>query len=258
MFLNIAAYQFALLSDLSTMRLDLLDYTKTHDLKGTILISPEGINAFVSGQEGIIRELLMRIRSYPGLENFTPKESYSDTQPFSRMLVKIKKEIISFGVPQANPLHIHTKRISAQELKRWYDEQRDFILLDTRNDFEIEIGAFKNTTNLKLHSFKDFIQAIEKKLPEWRNKPIVTVCTGGIRCEKAAPFMNLLGFTRVYQLNGGILKYFEAYGSKHYNGDCFVFDKRVALNPELKPSGHAQCFNCQTVLSNENVSCPTC
>jgi UPF0176 protein len=111
--------------------------------------------------------------------------------------------------------------------------------------------------NLNLHSFKDFIEAVQAKLPEWQNKTIVSVCTGGIRCEKAAPFMNLVGFKHVYQLDGGILKYFEECGGEHYEGDCFVFDKRVALTPELKPSGHVQCFDCRGV-SEPEVTCQTC
>ncbi len=257
MFLNIAAYHFAHLKDLQPKKAELLELARRNDLKGTILLTPEGINAFIAGTEAGVRELLEKIRTYEGLETLETKDSWSDEQPFNRMLVKIKKETIAFGVNKANPLETHAERIAPKELKAWYDEGKDFIMLDTRNDFEIEVGAFKNAVNLNLHTFKDFIDAVQAKLPEWQNKTIVSVCTGGIRCEKAAPFMNMVGFKNVYQLDGGILKYFEECGGEHYDGDCFVFDKRVALTPELKPSGHVMCFDCRGVSESE-VACQTC
>ncbi|MBL4818011.1 MAG: sulfurtransferase [Deltaproteobacteria bacterium] len=241
MYLNIAAYHFAPLKNLPEMRVKLLAQAKELGLKGTILLTPEGINCFITGSKDAIAALLKTIRSYPELSEFKTKESWADTQPFNRMLVKIKKETISFGIPNATPLKTEAARITPKELKDWYDKNKDFVLLDTRNNFEIEVGAFKNTEHLNMKSFKDFIKAARNKLPEWKDKTIVSVCTGGIRCEKAAPFMNLLGYKNVYQLEGGILKYFEECGSEHYDGDCFVFDKRVALDPELKPSGHGMC-----------------
>ncbi|MES2503475.1 MAG: rhodanese-like domain-containing protein [Myxococcota bacterium] len=258
MFLNIAAYQFAHLNNREALQSELLTFATERSLKGTILLAPEGINLFVAGEELSVRELLTLIKKLPGLGDLTAKESWSATQPFTRMLVRLKKETIAFGVEKANPLHTQAGRISAKELKAWYDSDKDFILLDTRNEFEIEVGAFKNTQHLNMHTFKDFIQGIEEKLPEWRTKPIVTVCTGGIRCEKAAPFMNMLGFENVQQLDGGILKYFEECGSEHYQGDCFVFDKRVALNAELEPTGHGLCWDCQAVLEHPRAKCPRC
>ena len=160
------------------------------------------------------------------------KRSMSDEIPFNRMLVKLKKEIITFHQPDFERTAHSAPQLPASELKKWYDEGREFIIVDTRNDFEYRVGTFRNAVNLKLHSFGDFAAATEQ-LKNYRDVPIVTFCTGGIRCEKAAPFMAGQGFSQVYQLEGGILKYFEECGAAHYDGECFVFDKRVALDGEL-------------------------
>jgi len=258
MFTNIAGYQFAHLSDLPAMRQNLLDCCTKQSLKGTILVSPEGINAFLAGTQTAIDTILETIRSYPELENFTVKESFSEKQPFTRMLVRLKKEIISFGVEQASPLYHEAPRLSAQQLKEWLDSGKEVVLLDTRNRFEVDLGTFNQAEHLDITTFRQFADKVEAKKSEWLNKPIVTFCTGGVRCEKAAPFMNLAGFENVYQLDGGILKYFEECGGEHYTGDCFVFDQRVALNPSLQPSGLALCYECRGVLNHPGESCLQC
>ena len=258
MIVNIAGYQFAHLTDLPAMRQKLLDCCLEQELKGTILVSPEGLNAFLAGTRGSIDSILSLIRSYPELSEFAVKESFSDKQPFTRMLVRLKKEIISFGVDQASPLYHEAPRISAQQLKTWLDQGKEIILLDTRNDFEVWLGTFNQAEHFHLKSFRGFIDAAEAKKSEWKNKTIITFCTGGVRCEKAAPFMNMLGYQDVYQLDGGILKYFETCGGEHYQGDCFVFDKRVALTPELKPSGHGLCYSCQAVFPHPGAPCLDC
>jgi UPF0176 protein len=194
------------------------------------------------------------------------KRSWSDEMPFNRMLVKLKKEIITFHQPGFDRTAHPAPQLPASELKKWYDEGREFVIVDTRNDFEFRVGTFKNAVNLQLNTFGDFAAAT-KQLESYRDIPIVTFCTGGIRCEKAAPYMAGEGFNQVYQLQGGILKYFEECGDTHYDGECFVFDKRVALDGELKPTATNICFACRTVLTPEEqtspdyvvgVSCPHC
>jgi predicted sulfurtransferase len=258
MFINIAGYHFAHLQDLPAMREQLLERCLELHLKGTILVSPEGLNAFLAGTREAIDDILILIRNIPGLENFSVKESLSENQPFRRMLVRLKKEIIAFGIEKANPLYNDAPRVSPQQLKEWLDQGKDLILLDTRNDFEVDLGTFENAQHFNLKTFKGFIDAAAAQKDTWENKTIVTFCTGGVRCEKAAPFMNMVGYKDVYQLDGGILKYFEECGSAHYAGDCFVFDKRVALTPELKPSGHGLCYTCQAVLPHSGAPCPKC
>lgn len=258
MFINISGYHFAHLNDLPAIRERLLERCLEQNLKGTILVTPEGLNAFLAGTREAIDSALELIRNIPGLETFSVKESLSEKQPFRRMLVRLKKEVIAFGIDKANPLYNDAPRLPAKQLKEWLDQGKELILLDTRNDFEVDLGTFENAEHFNLKTFKGFIDAVAAQKDTWENKTIVTFCTGGVRCEKAAPFMNMLGYKDVYQLDGGILKYFEECGSDHYAGDCFVFDQRVALTPELKPSGHGLCFDCQTVLPHPGAPCPKC
>jgi len=264
---NIAAYQFVSLSDLDRLRPELLAVCQEQGLRGTILLSPEGINLFLAGSREGIDAFLQHVRGIPGLEGLPVKESYSEKIPFNRMLVKIKAEIIAFGVAGIEPGHYTSRRISPHDLKQWLDEGRPVTLLDTRNRFEVRTGTFQNAIEIQVDDFRHFPEAVEQLPEELKQQPVVTFCTGGIRCEKAAPFLERAGFQDVYQLDGGILKYFEECGGAHYNGDCFVFDQRVALNPELKQCDWAQCYACQSVLSVEEqqsplyrpgLSCPNC
>ena len=264
---NIAAYKFVALADLGRLRTELKQLCLKEELRGTILLSEEGINMFVAGSRAGIDALLQRVRATPGLEQLEVKESYNDELPFNRMLVKIKREIIAFGVDGIDPREYSSKRVTAEELKAWLDEGRPVTLLDTRNDFEVKAGTFKNAVPIGVDDFRSFPQAVRDLPEEMKEQPIVTFCTGGIRCEKAAPFMEQAGFQNVSQLYGGILKYFEQCGGEHYEGDCFVFDKRVALNASLAESNLALCFVCQRILSpedqaspqyQEGVSCPHC
>lgn len=264
---NIAAYHFAPLSGLPELRSELFALCKANQLRGTILLSPEGVNVFAAGQREGIDALVTRLRAIPGVEQIEVKESFSADRPFNRMLVKIKKEIIAFGVDGIEPGRYTSRRLEARDLKRWLDEGRPVTLLDTRNTFEVNAGTFANAVAIGVDDFRDFPAAVERLPDELKRQPIVTFCTGGIRCEKAAPFMERAGFSDIYQLHGGILKYFEECGGAHYDGDCFVFDKRVALNAKLEASGLGQCFACQAILSAdelrspkyvEGVSCPRC
>ena len=266
-FTNIAAYKFASLSDLKPLRERLIELCKSWRLKGTILLSGEGINLFVAGGAAEIERLLSELRAVPGLADLEPKVSESDDQPFHRMLVKIKKEIIAFGVEGIDPVHRPAPKLSARELKRWLDEGRPVTLLDTRNDYEIQLGTFQRAMTLDIDHFRQFPEAVRKLPMEMKQQPIVMFCTGGIRCEKAGPFMEREGFEKIFQLDGGILKYFEECGGAHYDGECFVFDQRVGVDPSLHESEMAQCYACQTPLSPEDQlderfvegkSCPYC
>jgi UPF0176 protein len=264
---NIAAYKFLPLSALRERRARLLAQCKAWDLKGTILLSPEGINLFVAGPAEKIDLLLSELRSWPGLQDLQAKVSENELRPFRRMLVRIKKEIIAFGVEGINPAQRTSPKLAPQELKRWLDEGRPITLLDTRNEYEVKLGTFKNAQRLGIHHFREFPEAVEKLPAEMKEQPIVMFCTGGIRCEKAGPFMERQGFKAVFQLDGGILKYFEECGGAHYEGECFVFDQRVGLDPSLHETESAQCFNCRTPLSDVDQrhehfvagqSCPYC
>ncbi len=264
---NISCYQFATLTGLKDLRARLLATCKERGLKGTILLSPEGINMFVAGGREEIDTLVDELRAIPGLEGLKPKYSESAEQPFRRMLVRLKKEIIAFGVEGIEPARHTSPRIEAKELKRWLDEGRPVVLYDTRNDYEVKLGTFKGALTAGIDHFRDFPAAVAKLPPELKKAPIVTFCTGGIRCEKAAPFMEREGFEQIWQLEGGILKYFEECGGAHYDGECFVFDQRVGVDPALSETESAQCFVCQTPLSAEDqedpryvshVSCPYC
>jgi UPF0176 protein len=264
---NIAAYKFATLTDLRSLRARLLALCKSWELKGTILLSVEGINLFVAGKAESIEKLLAELRGLPGLEDLTPKYSETEHQPFTRMLVRLKKEIIAFGVPGIEPAKRTSPKLKAQELKQWLDEGRPVTLLDTRNDYEVKLGTFKNALPIGVDHFRDFPAAVAKLPESLKEQPIVMFCTGGIRCEKAGPFMEKQGFKKIFQLDGGILKYFEECGGAHYDGECFVFDQRVGLDPSLQETDSTQCFRCQTPLSEADQqderyvpgqSCPFC
>ena len=264
---NIAAYRFAPLHELQSLRTELLAFCGARQLRGTILLSTEGINLFVAGDGAAIESLLSRLRAIPGLEPLTAKYSYTATQPFRRMLVRIKREIIAFGVPGIDPAKRTSPKIAPRELKQWLDEGRKVTLLDTRNDYEVKLGTFENAIPAGVDHFRDFPAAVAKLPEELKNETIVMFCTGGIRCEKAGPYMESQGFRKVLQLDGGILKYFEDCNGAHYKGDCFVFDQRVGVDPSLQMSDAAQCFKCLSPLTADEQrdpryvpgqSCPWC
>lgn len=254
--LNISTYKFVSLDRLPQRQVQLKSLADSLSLKGTILLSPEGINMFLAGEPKQIQAFFDELRKDPLFADIQPKESYSEGRPFRRMLVRLKKEIIAFGIKEIAPERETSPKLSARELKKWLDEGRPIRLLDTRNDYEIELGTFKHAEHLNIHHFREFPSAIAKLPEEAKEQPIVMFCTGGIRCEKAGPLMEQAGFKHVYQLNGGILKYFEEVGSDHWEGACFVFDGRVALDPKLQPTGNQLCFACQAVLSVDDLKSP--
>lgn len=264
---NIAAYHFHPLDHLQHHRESLRDLCRQSDLKGTILLSREGINMFIAGSHDAVDRVLDAVRSIPGFEHLPVKESHTDYQPFNRMLVKIKQEIIPVGCPDIEPDPTASPKLAPKELKRWLDENRQVALLDTRNDYEVSLGTFQGAIDLNLKNFREFPAAAAALPDEIKKQPVVMFCTGGIRCEKIGPYMKGLGFEKIYQLDGGILKYFEECQQDHYDGTCFVFDQRVAVDPSLAPTDLYECFACKHVLSaedcaspkyREGVSCPYC
>ncbi len=264
---NIAAYRFAPLADLAALRAELLALCRSHQLRGTILLSTEGINLFVAGGEQGIDALLQRLRAIPVLAGLEVKSSHTAHQPFRRMLVRIKKEIIAFGVPGIDPARRTSPKLPPRQLKAWLDEGRPVTLLDTRNDYEVKLGTFHNALAAGVDHFRDFPAAVSRLPEALKEQTIVMFCTGGIRCEKAGPYMESQGFRNVLQLEGGILKYFEECGGAHYRGECFVFDQRVGVDPTLHETDAAQCFNCLSPLTAAEQqdpryvpgsSCPWC
>ena len=253
---NLAAYRFVELAGLKELREELIALCKGVGLKGTILLSVEGVNLFVAGTEEAVAKLMARLREIPGLGDFEGKVSESEDQPFRRMLVRIKKEIISFGVAGVEPGKRTSPKLKAQELKQWLDEGRKVTLLDTRNDYEVKLGTFKGAVVPDIRTFREFPKAVRELPEEMKDDTVVMFCTGGIRCEKAGPFMEMEGFKNIYQLDGGILKYFEECGGEYYDGECFVFDQRVGVDPALQETDTAVCYACQAPLSAEDQEDP--
>jgi UPF0176 protein len=233
-YLNLAFYRFARLEDPMEYRRVFRDYCAGKAFRGTLLISHEGLNGMLSGEEAALREFQAFILEMEPFQGIEFKESWSGGITFPRMLVKIKKEIIPLGLPELDPAVKTGERLKPLELKNWLDEARDFILVDTRNDYEVDYGTFKKAVTFDLKNFRDFPQYLDQLPEEAKAKPVVMFCTGGIRCEKATAVAMERGFTEVYQLDGGILKYFEECGDEHYQGQCFVFDRRIAVDSKLQ------------------------
>ena len=245
------------------------DLLKSHGQRlgmcGTILVSPEGINGFVAAQQPQANEFKEILAGIPGLEALEYKETFSKEVPFRRFFVKIKKEIISLGYEAADPRVRTGKRLEPEELSRWYQEGKPFVIVDTRNDYEVKLGTFERALDLDMKSFREFPEKL--KAQNLGEVPVVMFCTGGIRCEKATAVALDQGIQDVYQLEGGILRYFEKMGGAHYKGDCFVFDRRVTLRPDLTQGDAAMCFACRTALRTVDLqsekyvfekSCPHC
>jgi predicted sulfurtransferase len=266
-FVNISGYRFVAIPDRVEMRYPLRDFCVELGLKGTILLSGEGINFFLAGSEEATDQFLARLDEDERFRDIPLKVSRSDEQPFNRMLVRLKREIISIGLDEVKPAEFTGPNISPREFKEWLDEGREVAILDTRNDYELRMGKFDGAIDLDLGSFRDFPKAIESLPESMKEKPVVMYCTGGIRCEKASAVMLNAGFTDVRQLKGGILGYFEECGGDHWDGECFVFDRRVGVDSELNETGTVVCFECREPLTEEDQasehyriaeSCPYC
>jgi UPF0176 protein len=244
---NISAYKFADVPNPPDWRAALKDKGDELGLLGSILLAPEGINVFLAGERASIDAYMEFLRTYElfggRFSDIQGKESITDYQPFKRMVVRLKKEIITMKHPMIRPADTRASAVDAKTLKRWLDQGhddngREVVLLDTRNQYEVDIGTFIGAKSLQIDFFSEFPEKLESTARdtkgEFEDKTIVSFCTGGIRCEKAVLLMRENNFENVYQLEGGILKYFEEVGGEHWNGECFVFDRRVALDPQLQ------------------------
>ena len=264
---NIAGYKFEPLED----PVDLVSiYQQKCDdlkLKGTMLISKNGINFSLAGTKEATDTIITFMEEDNRFLNIPLKITYSETQPFRRMKVRLKKEIISLGRKDINPRELTGERITPEDLKNLLDNKEDVLVLDTRNEYETRVGKFENAIDLNLDTFRDFPKAIESLPEEYKDKQIVMYCTGGIRCEKASAVMMKAGFADVKQLEGGVLDYFKETGGAYWEGDCFVFDERVALDTELNETDYIYCYICREPLSAEekasldfkiNEYCPYC
>ena len=239
---NISTYKFISLDDLPTLRERLRERCEALALKGTILLAPEGINLFLAGSRASIDGFIASLHEDPRFADIEPKESLSDDVPFGRLRVRLKQEIITMRLPTVRPEGGRAPAVDAPTLQRWLDQGhdddgREVVLLDTRNDYEVDVGKFPLAVDYRIASFTEFPAAIAADRSRYDGKTIVSYCTGGIRCEKAALHMQDLGMPHVYQLEGGILKYLEQTDGSHWRGDCFVFDGRVAVDSALTPAG---------------------
>lgn len=236
--LNISAYLFTPLNDTTALRESIRSQALARSLKGTVLLAEEGINLFLAGATQDIRGFVDWLRTDERFAPLQPKESWSQAVPFSKLLVKVKNEIIRMNHPTIRPASGRAPAVDAVTLARWLDaghddDGRPVVTLDTRNEFEVQHGRFHEAIDWRIHKFSEFPQAVLDHREELRGKTVVSYCTGGIRCEKAAIFMAEAGIDHIYQLEGGILKYFEEVGGRHFDGDCFVFDGREAVNASL-------------------------
>ena len=263
-----ALYKFATLPDYKAMRAPLQAVCEARGVKGSLLLAAEGINGTIAGSHDGIEAVLDHIRSNPRLADLVHKDSHAEAMPFFRMKVRLKKEIVTMGVQGIDPLHIVGTYVKPED---WNDliSQPDVVVVDTRNDYEVDIGTFKGAVNPNTRTFREF--------PEWaknyegfHNKPkIAMFCTGGIRCEKSTAYMKSLGYDEVYHLEGGILKYLEDIPATEslWEGECFVFDHRVSVGHGLEIGDYDLCHACRrpvddddraSPLFEEGVSCPKC
>jgi len=253
---NIAGYRFVDLQDRDQLREPFLKRCEELHLKGTILLSPNGINFSLSGSQESVDGYLEFLESDERFAGIPLKITYNDYQPFRRMLVRLKKEIISLGMDDIRPLEFTGPNIKPIELQEMLDNEEEVIVLDTRNDYEVRVGTFKNAIDLNIPSFRDFPQAVSNLPEELKTKPIVMFCTGGIRCEKASAVMLKSGFENVKQLQGGVLDYFKDTDASHWDGDCFVFDDRVAVDKGLNETDYIMCYSCREPLTKDEVRSP--
>ena len=272
---NIAGYQFVTIDNPATMYDEVQKLCAQTHLRGTIFISPEGINLSLAGESGDIEFIIGQLESACGFNHLLFNTSYSREIPFRRLLVKIRDKLVATKPRQVlqtsacNDASCVTSTqypetgtasyISSAVLKQWLDEDKDFTLLDLRNSFEYELGSFDRARHLGITHFREFENAANKLEEIPLDKPVVTFCTGGIRCEKGAPYIAKQDFQQVYQLKGGILDYLKNFKNSDWHGDCFVFDERVSLDHALNPTYANLCRSCQTSLQeDEERFCATC
>lgn len=263
-----ALYKFVALDDFASLREPLLDAMARLDIRGTFLLANEGINGTVAGTRESIDRLLAWLKADPRLAELDHKESYEETNPFYRTKVRLKKEIVTLGVAGIDPLRSVGTYVEPKDWNALISDP-ETVLVDTRNDYEIGIGTFKNAINPRTESFREFPDFVDKHLDPAKHRKVAMFCTGGIRCEKSTAYLKEQGFDEVYHLKGGILNYLEQVSEEAslWEGDCFVFDQRVALNHSLAKGGYDQCHACRMPITNEDkqsefyekgASCPHC
>lgn len=230
----IACYKFTSLDEYSSMREPLLAIMKGNNVKGTLILANEGVNGTFCGLRQEITPFCNALRAYPGLSDIEFKETYDDSNPFDKAKVKLRKEIVTMGVPDIDPQSLPGTHVNPQEWNTLISDP-EVLVIDTRNDYEVKLGTFKNAINPNTENFRDFPAFVEQHLMDKKDQKIAMCCTGGIRCEKSTSYLKKLGFKEVYQLNGGILNYLDSISEEEslWEGSCFVFDNRVALDKEL-------------------------
>lgn len=262
-----ALYKFVTLDDYRDLREPLLQYCLDVDIKGSLLLAHEGINGTIAGSRAGIDAVLSYLKSDARLNDLDHKESLDSEQPFLRMRVKLKKEIVTLGIDDVDPSRAAGKYVDPRDWNALISDP-EVLVIDTRNDYEVEIGTFENALNPQLQTFREFPQYMQQIDPA-KHKKVAMFCTGGIRCEKASALMLKAGFDEVYHLKGGILKYLEQVPAQEslWRGECFVFDNRVAVDHSLEKGSYSLCHACgwgvraedkQSPLYEEGVSCPRC
>ncbi|MBW4674827.1 MAG: rhodanese-related sulfurtransferase [Desmonostoc geniculatum HA4340-LM1] len=250
-------YKFVKLPDFADKREPLLSYCQGQGVKGTILLAEEGINGTIAGSRQAIDSVLWFLRSDSRLADLEHKESYTQTPPFERMKVRLKQEIVTLGLPEIDPNERVGTYVTPQE---WNDliSDPEVTVIDTRNDYEVNIGTFQGAENPQTESFREFPDYVRHHLDPTQHKKVALFCTGGIRCEKASSFMLAQGFAEVYHLKGGILKYLQEIPAQEslWEGECFVFDERVAVNHGLESGSYELCLCCGRPISEEDKVSP--
>ncbi|WP_431687740.1 rhodanese-related sulfurtransferase [Hahella sp. NBU794] len=263
-----ALYKFVALDDFEALRAPLLEVMEKNEIKGTLLLAREGVNGTVSGTREGMDALLAWLKSDPRMADLSYKESYDENIPFYRTKVKLKKEIVTMGVEGIDPKRVVGTYVKPQDWNALITDP-EVLLIDTRNDYEVQIGKFKNAINPNTETFREFPDYVKSNLDPAKHKKVAMYCTGGIRCEKSTAYLKELGFEDVYHLEGGILKYLEEVPQEEstWEGECFVFDNRVAVDHGLNKGSYDQCHACRMPISAEDmqsehykkgVSCPHC
>ena len=249
-------YKFLVLENYKELKIKFDKSLSKTNIKGTILLANEGVNGTIAGSESDLKKFFLYMDKFSQFKDITPKFSSSNKNPFLRMKVRLKKEIVTIGIPEVSPSNLVGKYLNVEEWNEFLNES-DSMIIDTRNDYEVSIGTFKNSINPKIKSFRNFPNWVQKNLIDKKvskKSKIGMFCTGGIRCEKSTSYLKQLGFENVFHLDGGILKYLENVKSdeNEWKGECFVFDYRVSLNHSLEKGEYDMCYACRMPLSKEN------
>jgi len=263
-----AMYKFVTLDNHVDLKPPLLDFMQAHNVRGTLLLAKEGINGTVAGSRQDIDALLNYLRSDTRLAELSYKESFTNEMPFLRTRVKLKKEIVTMGVEGIDPKHVVGTYVKPKDWNALISDP-DVVLVDTRNDYEVQVGTFKKALNPDTESFREFPQYVKDNLDPKKNKKVAMYCTGGIRCEKSTAYLKEQGFEEVYHLEGGILKYLEEVPEEDtlWEGECYVFDERITVNHQLEKGIYDQCNACRLPITEEDklsehylhgISCPHC